>query len=73
MPCDIPPKPKCCADCARYFKDPKRPGTGWCEEFPVFRLRDGYVCEPNIGRKKNANRDISRHGEEAVAEPRVRD
>lgn len=66
-------RPTCCAECEIYFPDPDRPRTGWCDEFAGVRLSDDWVCHPNIGRKKNANRDISRHGEEAVAEPRVRD
>lgn len=42
---------KKCGNCRRFVPDPKRPGTGWCDEWPV-RLSETYVCHPYIGRPK---------------------
>ncbi len=46
-------RPSRCAECARYFRDPKRPGYGWCEEFAAAgHIKESDVCHPNVGRRK---------------------
>ena len=43
---------KKCGNCRRFVPDPERPGTGWCDEWPV-RLSETDVCHPYIGRPKD--------------------
>lgn len=38
---------------ARFFRDPKRPGHGWCDEWAGVGLSEDCVCEPYIGRPKD--------------------
>lgn len=42
---------ECCGNCARFILDPKRPGAGWFDEWPV-RLSETDVYHPYIGRPK---------------------
>jgi len=42
---------KCCGNCARFAPDPKRPGHGWCDEWPC-ELTADCVCHPYVGRPK---------------------
>jgi len=43
--------PKCCGDCCRYDKDPDETGTGWCDEYPMVKHQDNWLCHPIVGRK----------------------
>ena len=45
-------RPSRCAECQRFFRDPKHPGYGWCEEFPAAgSIHENIVCHPNVGRR----------------------
>nr|DAE45058.1 MAG TPA: High-potential iron-sulfur protein-SULFUR CLUSTER, ELECTRON TRANSPORT, Iron [Caudoviricetes sp.] len=41
-----------CGNCARFIRDPKRPGHGWCDEWAGVELTDDCVCHPYVGRPK---------------------
>lgn len=43
----------CCGNCARYVRNPKKPGYGLCDEWGGVELSDDVVCHPYIGKPKN--------------------
>lgn len=46
-------KPTCCRECARFWRDPERPGHGACDEFAVAGIHpDTWICHQNIGWKR---------------------
>ena len=45
-------RPRNCGECRFYFRDPANPGRGWCDNWGGVHLRDGYVCNPNLGERK---------------------
>lgn len=50
-------RPFRCAECQRYYRDPGRPGWGWCEEFPAAgSIHENIVCHPNVGRQRMERR-----------------
>jgi hypothetical protein len=52
-------RPSCCAECSRFFRDPKRPGYGWCDEFAAAgHIKESVVCHPCVGRRREAKNGI---------------
>ena len=49
----IPPveRPRCCGECAKYFRNEEKPGHGWCDNWAGVDLTDDVVCVPNFGVK----------------------
>lgn len=45
-------RPKCCGECARYLRNPDEEHRGWCDEWGGVELHDDWVCNPNVGYKK---------------------
>lgn len=43
---------KCCGNCARFVRDDRVPGRGWCDEWVGIHLAEDDVCHPYIGRPK---------------------
>ena len=41
---------KCCGNCARFVRDDRVPGRGWCDEWAGVLLAEDDVCHPYIGR-----------------------
>ena len=45
-------KPKCCGECARFWRTAEDPNMGGCDEFATAGIYSANnVCHPNIGRK----------------------
>lgn len=42
----------CCGNCARYVRNPKKPGYGWCDEWGGVELSDDVVCHPFLGNRR---------------------
>lgn len=42
----------CCGNCARYVRNPEKPGYGWCDEWGGVELSDDVVCHPYLGKPK---------------------
>lgn len=45
-------RPANCGKCARFIRDQKNPGHGWCDNFGGVDLCETDVCHPNFGIKK---------------------
>jgi len=57
---------KCCGNCARFVRDDRVPGRGWCDEWAGVLLAEDDVCHPYIGRPKKdkANKEGESQGYE---------
>ena len=56
---------KCCGSCARFVRDDRVSGRGWCDEWAGVLLAEDDVCHPYIGRPR-------KNGKATIDEARLR-